>query len=301
MLTESGETLGEVAEKGPELENDLDEENSDNDSSNDDGDDEKNSHEGVGLRDTESVNKGSDTLDLLLDSGDRVVRVAAGGSVDASLNLSQDEGVECLDGTLGLEKGAATVDSGAIGENESAILEDLNAVLAQVTAGRTAEVVNGDLHVGPGNDAARETKVLDEAAVDGRVADGKHAVHGHALEPSEYLGETRADGTSTSGAAATEGGAASSESRADRRHAGSDKSETGNTGGNVRNSSDAGSLTVGDLGRDAGDLFVGVEGLELKLGLSGNIGDCEGDIRDHAGILIRNFLSATGREAAGGN
>ena len=300
VLAEARQRLREAAEQRPALQDDLDEQDADGDGRDDDGDDEEDRHEDVGLGHAELLGVRLDADDVLLELGPR--RAAAASPrprvrrVDRRLDPAREQHGEAVKRALGLHEAAAGRGGRPVGEHQGGVLQERDAVVGEVATGAGAEAVDGGLQAGPGDQAGGEGEVLGEAAVDGRVVDGQHAVHGHALKPAEDLAEAGAEGARAAGAA--QAGAPASQGG---RGAGEDQGGGGDAGGDVGHGGDAGGLAVGDLGADAGDVAVAVEALELEGGLGGDVGDVEGDGGHQAGVLGGDGLGAAGGEVALGH
>ncbi|KAL2284534.1 hypothetical protein FJTKL_08905 [Diaporthe vaccinii] len=272
VLSETGQALGEAAEESPSLQDDLHEKNDDGDRSDDNGDNQEDGHERVGGRNAQLLNVGLDTTDghphLSLDAA--VIGAGRIGLVDAGVDFPSRKLAESIHSTLELR-------------GRRSILQELHAVLCQVSTGGSPEVVDRHLQLGPRDEADRERKVLRVASVDLRQRDSRHAVHGHALEPAENLDETGARGH-------TSGSGATSNCRTCGRGSSHQQSHTSDSGRDVRDCRDIGGLAVRDFGSDTCDILVRVDSNQFERSYGRNIGDLESDGWDLAGVIGGNLL-----------
>lgn len=175
MLAETGEAGGQLAKQSPSLEDDLDEQDDANDGGHHTRHNQKDRHECVGIRDTELLHVGLDSLHFLCygAGGAAAGAVAAGcaivgGSIvciDARGDLPGNEIVEFSHGPLELGRVAEGFD-GAILEDQGRVCEILDAVLGGVAARRRPEVIDGGLHALKVDETNREGEVLCELSVD---------------------------------------------------------------------------------------------------------------------------------------
>ena len=252
VLAETGKLLGEGAEEGPELEDDFDEKETDNDGGDDNSYNEQNRHEHVGRGDGElldvlrdAVDGNAEALGVLEGDGtvSRLVGCVRLGEVDAGLDLASGEADELVDGAL---DGQATITIAVLVERHGAVVgkhergvfpEEHKAVVSKVSARLATEVVDGGLHGRPRDDSRGKAKVFGEVAVDGRIVDGQHAVHRHALEKAKDFGEAGADGAHAGAAGGSScsscGRTTSSNGSSSGRNTGQDQGGTGHTGGDI--------------------------------------------------------------------